>query len=354
MSHDTVARAVEWVFREHLAQPEITLVWHSGEPLALPVAWYEIAFARAAAAAPLGAVLTHAVQTNATLIDDDWCEFFRVNSVMVGVSLDGPAFLHDARRRTRNGRGTHAQAIRGTERLRHHGVPFHVIAVVTDSTLDHPDAFVDFFLEQGIHDIGLNIEEIEGVNRQSSLSGADQTTRFRRFFERLCERAAQTRALSIREIASFAGTFARFMAGKAPQNDLVAPFRIVTVSREGELFTFSPELAGVIDPRLGNLSLGNLSSATLETIVNTGHFKLLSEEISSGVAACEKTCPYFRLCGGGAPANKLAENGRFDTTETLYCRLLHQEISEILMARAESAMSALRQDSESLQGRRSC
>jgi uncharacterized protein len=160
---------VALVFRHALAAPDFTVVWHAGEPLVLPVQWYREAFAAVRRNAPAGVHIPHSVQTNAMLVTDEWCDFFRENAVRVGVSLDGPARIHDLRRRTRSGQGTHARVMKGIETLRRNGVPFHVICVVGADTLDAAGELVDFFVAEDIHDVGFNIEEIEGVHRRSSL-----------------------------------------------------------------------------------------------------------------------------------------------------------------------------------------
>ncbi len=77
MPYEIVEAAVRFVFDNALPASDFTVVWHGGEPLVLPPAWYREAFRRAASAAPAGAVLPHAMQTNAMLIDDEWCELFR-------------------------------------------------------------------------------------------------------------------------------------------------------------------------------------------------------------------------------------------------------------------------------------
>ncbi|MCI0736969.1 MAG: radical SAM protein, partial [Beijerinckiaceae bacterium] len=95
----TVRQAVAWVYRHGLAADPLTLFWHAGEPLTLPPEWYERAIAHAAPEVPDSARIEHRLQTNATLIDDRWCALFLAHKFNIGVSLDGPAWLHDARRR---------------------------------------------------------------------------------------------------------------------------------------------------------------------------------------------------------------------------------------------------------------
>ena len=109
------------------------------------------------------------MQTNGTLIDRAWCDLFREWSVGVGISLDGPAEIHDRHRKHRSGRGTHRDVLRGVARMRDANLPFHAIAVVTVDALDRADAILDFFEQHGIGDLAFNVEELEGANRRSSL-----------------------------------------------------------------------------------------------------------------------------------------------------------------------------------------
>src|SRR5207253_80463 len=88
---------------------------------------------------------TYTVQTNATLINDEWIRLFKRHGVVVGVSIDGPAFIHDHHRRDGHGTGTHGKVMAGVAKLRDARIPFSVIAVLTDFSLDHPDAMFDFF-----------------------------------------------------------------------------------------------------------------------------------------------------------------------------------------------------------------
>ena len=91
MPLEIVEAAVAFVFRHALPALDFTVVWHAGEPLVLPVDWYRQAFDTVRRGAPAGANIPHSVQTNAMLVTDEWCAFFRDNEVRVGVSLDGPA-----------------------------------------------------------------------------------------------------------------------------------------------------------------------------------------------------------------------------------------------------------------------
>src|SRR5499426_2697846 len=169
MRPEVLERTFARVAESDLVSRPYTVVWHAGEPMVLPAAFYEAAFATAARFAHPEHGIVHSFQTNATLIDEHWCDLFLRFDVRVGVSVDGPAFLHDARRTTRSGRGTHSRVMRGIDALRRAGVPFHVITVLTREALDYPDEIHAFYVEHGIEHVGFNVEEIEGPNVCSSL-----------------------------------------------------------------------------------------------------------------------------------------------------------------------------------------
>src|SRR5262249_22206487 len=106
MSADTLARIFQWVFDSGLAREPFTLLWHAGEPLVLPVSFYEAAGELLRRHNVANVPVLQSFQTNATLLDAAWCAFLRGPDIHLGVSVDGPDFLHDRHRRTRQGRGT--------------------------------------------------------------------------------------------------------------------------------------------------------------------------------------------------------------------------------------------------------
>ena len=108
--------AVERVLESPYFDGEFTLLWHAGEPLMAPIAFYDEATQRIGRllegrGLPASTVV-QSLQTNATTIDGAWCDCFERNGIHVGVSMDGPAFLHDAHRVTRTGLPTHAATAR--------------------------------------------------------------------------------------------------------------------------------------------------------------------------------------------------------------------------------------------------
>lgn len=335
MGEQTIRHAVEWIYRYNLAADPLTLFWHAGEPLTLSPKWYERAVAQIATAVPRFAAIEYRLQTNATLVDDRWCEFFLRHNFKIGLSLDGPAWLHDGRRRSRQGLGTHAATMRGVRTLQRHNIPFHVICVVTRETLAAPDELAEFFLSEGIDRIALNVEEIEGINISSSLYNEETRGHFALFLTRFLDRAEKSPRLRVREVESMLNWLLSPGFDHARGNEQNTPFEIITVTHNGDIATFSPELVGLSHPIFGDFTFGNVASTSLDEILSSRRFQILARQIADGVTACAKQCSYFQLCRGGAPANKLAEHGEFSATETLFCSLAEKAVADVVLRRLE-------------------
>ena len=104
MTLETLEKALNWVFSSGLVRQPFTLLWHAGEPMVLPATFYEQATVLLERCNVSGFEVTQSFQTNATLVNDAWCDFIRRRGVQVGVSVDGPDFLNDRHRVTRQGR----------------------------------------------------------------------------------------------------------------------------------------------------------------------------------------------------------------------------------------------------------
>lgn len=335
MSTELLETALQRVFESPFLGKSLSILWHAGEPLALPVTFYKDAFNRISRLQPHGLDVVHSFQTNAIAIDDDWCELFKEHSARIGVSIDGPAWLHDRQRVTKRGSGTHALAMKGIAALKRHGVPFGTITVLTNDSLEFPDEIFDSMMEIRPVSVGFNPEETEGANRVSSLNTAHTRTRFTDFMRRYLELTrAHAHAPRVREFARFGQPALELFAdgsahaGSSGRQD-AAPMRIVTVDWTGGVSTFSPELHGQSDPRGGDFLIGNILRESLEDMVLGEKFRTINAEVRRGVEACRTTCDYFEVCGGGSPSNKLAEHGRLDASETLACGMREKSLADL-------------------------
>lgn len=129
--------------------PEVEFVWQGGEPTLLGIDFFKKVIDLQKAFAGHKKV-RNALQTNGTLLTDDWCSFLKKNNFMVGISLDGPKEIHDRYRRDRAGAGSFDRVMRGLKLLQKHGVDYNVLSSVAHDTAKHPLEIYRFFRDQGI------------------------------------------------------------------------------------------------------------------------------------------------------------------------------------------------------------
>jgi uncharacterized protein len=327
MTPASVSTAVRWAVQYLQPEEPFTLLWHSGEPLVCGLDYFQRAFDAVQMSAN-GARFEYAIQTNGILLNDNWCAFFKKHLVRVGVSLDGPADLHDANRVTRGGRGTHHAVMQGVRVLQANGIPTSVIAVVTRDTLEQPDRFFGFFLQNNLHNIAFNIEEQEGINTSTSMRGPEIRAKHERFLRRLYELNLLYPEVRIREFT----TATRVLLGtSSPPSAQKVPFQILSIDYLGNLSTFSPEL---LDAKYGpydSFHFGNVHHDSLESVVASAGFRRVYEDIRRGVEACRRECHYFSTCGSAIPGNKLFELGTFTGTETLHCVLTQKALQDVVL-----------------------
>jgi uncharacterized protein len=116
----------------------VEVAWQGGEPTMRGLAFFRRAVALAERLRRPGQQPQHAIQTNGTLLDEEWAQFLAEHRFLVGLSMDGPAHLHDAYRVNKAGRGTHAQVLRGWEVLQAQGVDTNILCTVHHANQDHP------------------------------------------------------------------------------------------------------------------------------------------------------------------------------------------------------------------------
>jgi uncharacterized protein len=321
MSPDVLRALFEKVFASGWACDQLTVIWHAGEPLVMPVSYYEEAFKLIESLRPQDIQVRHSFQTNGLLLSKNWCDLFKKWQVGVGVSIDGPRRFNDAHRVGRNGRSTFDKVIAGIRLLRSEQVPFHVISVLTHQSLDSPDEMLEFYRSEGIEHVCFNVEESEGDHVSELLASQAPEERFRRFLAHFWREARRDdRIRMIREIDGIIPRVFRPGDGEL-DNVQVEPFAMLNVDCRGNVSSFSPELLGLKNPAYDDFIIGNVLANSLEEMRASVAMQAMTRDIRAGVARCRASCEYFSVCGGGAPINKLSENGSFDSDRTGFCGL---------------------------------
>ena len=176
MSEELLERFVK-DYIEAQTMNEVVFTWHGGEPTLRPLSFYQKAvelqkkYAR-------GRIIHNSLQTNGTLLTDEWCRFLKANNWLVGISIDGPEAFHDRYRRDSQGRPSWQKVMEGIQLLQHYGVEWNAMAVVNRYNADHPQAFYRFFKSIGCQYIQFtpiverNVQHADG-RHLASINDAD-------------------------------------------------------------------------------------------------------------------------------------------------------------------------------------
>ena len=142
---------LEQFTREYIeaqTMPQVLFTWHGGEPLMRSIDFYKKALALQKKYAR-GRRIDNVIQTNGTMLTDEWCEFFAQNNWLVGISIDGPQKYHDHYRLTTTGNPSWQKVMHGIELLKKHQVEWNAMAVVNAYNANHPLEFYHFFKDNG-------------------------------------------------------------------------------------------------------------------------------------------------------------------------------------------------------------
>jgi uncharacterized protein len=137
MADELLETYIRQLIESHARVPEVTIAWQGGEPTLMGVEFFRrsVELAKRYLRTDQRAIFT--IQTNGTLVDEEWAEFFKENEVLVGISIDGPQALHDAYRVNKGGKGSFGDVMRGLDFLRAAGVDWNVLTTVHAANGDH-------------------------------------------------------------------------------------------------------------------------------------------------------------------------------------------------------------------------
>jgi len=335
ISMETVDEIFGKLFSSSIVRDDFTVVWHAGEPLTMPVEFYEEAFERAKVNNKSDYEARQYIQTNGLLLNQDWCDLIKENDVNLGLSIDGPKFIHNSSRKRRTDEGTHDEVMESVRLLKDNNISFKVITVLTKKSLEHPEEIFNFYIENNIKEVGFNVEEVEGINKTSSMQSDGTINKFKSFmnsFYELCRENEESP--NVREFRNLKSLMYsdKFAEGDTQQT---TPYKIINFDCEGNFSTFSPELLSMDGEKYGGFQLGNIHETSLEEAIKTKKFRKIYADILEGVKNCKSSCPYFPVCGGGSPSNKLSENGTFKSTETMHCRFRKKSLVDVVLRKME-------------------
>ncbi|XXF75267.1 anaerobic sulfatase maturase [Myxococcaceae bacterium GXIMD 01537] len=147
MSDEVLERYIRQLIDSHRGN-HVTVAWQGGEPTLMGLEFFHRVLEYERKYQRPGMTFENTVQTNGTLLDDDWCAFFKAHGFLIGISIDGPRELHDAYRVDKKGRPTFDKVMQGLRLLQKHGVEFNVLTTVNRRNADHPREVYRFLRDE--------------------------------------------------------------------------------------------------------------------------------------------------------------------------------------------------------------
>jgi uncharacterized protein len=137
MADELLENYVRQLIESHQT-PEVTIAWQGGEPTLMGLDFFKRSIEYARKYARPDQTIQHTIQTNGTLIDDEWAAFFKEHNFLVGISIDGPREMHDIYRQDKGGAPTFDKVLRGLSFLKKHGVEWNALVTLNHANVEHP------------------------------------------------------------------------------------------------------------------------------------------------------------------------------------------------------------------------
>jgi uncharacterized protein len=278
--------------------PVVHFVWHGGEPTLAGLDFYRRAVELQQRYLPAGAACWNNLQTNGTLLDEEWCSFLAEANFKVGLSIDGTRWLHDAYRKDHEGKGTYERVRAAARRLQAHGIQPDLLCTVTPEVANEPDS-----VYRALRDVGTGWVQFLPIVRRGSDGNvtADSVTpeAYGRFLCRVFDLWAHNDIgkLNVQLIAETTLVW----AGGTASLCWMAPTcgRVLVVEHDGAVYScdhfVTPEY------RIGDLDTAHLGA--LADAPSQLHFG--TDKRDQLPAQC-RSCPYLAVCNGGCPKDRFA------------------------------------------------
>ncbi len=286
---------------------EVMFTWHGGEAMLRPISFYEKALAFQQKYSQ-GRTILNCIQTNGTLITEQWCRFLKSNGWLVGVSIDGTERFHDEYRRANGGKPTFASVMRGIRMLQRYGVEWNAMAVVNDYNVEHPLEFYRFFKSIGCQFLQFTpiVERRRADGRLASVDEEGELTEHsitsQQWGEFLCaiydEWVKQDVGTMFVQI--FDSTLAGWV-GRMPGVCSMAPYcgHAGVIEHNGDVYSCDH----FVFPQY---LLGNIHERTvIDMMYDPRQIKFGKDKRATLPRQCQE-CEFTRICNGECPKNRFA------------------------------------------------
>lgn len=302
---NTIASTPQW--------SPVLFAWQGGEPTLLGLDFYRRAVALQRKYGE-GRKIENTFQTNGTLIDEDWAQFLAEHGFLVGLSLDGPAEIHDRFRRYRSGAPSHHLVMAALERLQRHGVEYNVLACVDSHSSQHPLTTYRFLKQHGVE----FIQFTPIVERMASGAFAEAGLDLQ---GPVSDPAAKVAPFSVRPKAW--GEFLTAVFDEWRRKDIGRVFVMnfewslaAWLDQPGVVCVHQPECGrAIVAEHNGDVyscdhfvypeyKLGNLTRDSLAVLVDSTRQQAFGTAKSDSLPDQCRQCPFLKACWGGCPKHR--------------------------------------------------
>lgn len=287
-----------------------TFAWQGGEPLLAGLEFFEEVVSLQAKYAPKHTIIANSLQTNGTLITEKWASFFKQYHFLIGVSLDGPREIHDARRVDSRGQGSFDRVMNGIQNLRKYNVDFNILTVIHRGNVTKAIEMMKFFESEDLRYVQF-IPCMDFRSQEVDKPGVYDITP-EEYGAFLCEAFDYwynngNPRTSIRFFDEMVNVYVNRSPGLCIHRD-VCPQTII-LEQNGDAFPCDFYINE-------DWKIGNIATHSIEEIINHPIYEKFLKMKPTLPEAC-KTCEWKKLCHGGCPRNR-KWSGNFATSEVDY------------------------------------
>lgn len=320
---------------ESQTMPQVLFTWHGGETLMRPLSFYQKAMELQRKYAR-GRTIDNCIQTNGTLLNDEWCRFFHDNNWLVGVSIDGPQEFHDEYRKNKQGKPSFMKVMQGINLLNKHRVEWNTLAVVNDFNADYPLDFYHFFKEIGCryiqftpiverifrHDDGRHLAAVEEGDNEKL---ADFSVTPEQWGNFLCTIFDEWVKNDVGEyfIQLFDATLANWV-GEQPGVCSLAK----TCGHAG-VMEFNGDVYSCDHFVFPQYKLGNIYSKTLVEMMYSDKQQQFGRNKFDSLPSQCKECQYLFACNGECPKNRFCKTASGEPGLNYLCKGYYQYFDHV-------------------------
>ena len=315
---------------ESQTQPQVLFTWHGGEPLMRPISFYKRVMELQRRHAR-GRIIENCLQTNGTLLTDEWCEFFRANNWLIGISIDGPQDLHDEYRRARGGQPSFYRVMRGIRLLQKHGVEWNAMGVVNDYNADYPLDVYHFYKENGCqyiqfapiierilpHEDGRQLAHVAD-NEEAQLADFSVTPeQYARFCCTIFDEWVRNDVGRV-FVQLFDGILARWVgeeAGVCVMNETCGHASVLEAN--GDLYSCDHFV-------FPEYKLGNIHKQTITEMMYSDRQLTFGRSKRNGLPQQCLSCPWLFVCNGGCPKDRFCQTANGERGLNYMCKAFQQ------------------------------